>query len=948
MERVSGTQRVTEHQWDFRGMAAGVLLLCGLFSAFIYAESPNHEPYESIPPPGEKGQYLDFDPNDYQFLIYDTQGDQSSILDAMGRLGISCAVRDKDDSVTLDDLANYDILIVGWNEGGQMGGLNASVLGAGITGRIVLTGHDADYHTASGESEQPAAERFFSQAINYVLKDEGTGLLAMGDPSAGFSWLPAAWGITANQDTGEIIKAFTPEGDYSGIFEGLTPGAMSHWDLSYHNWFSGWGEYFAPLEMGGENGDKAITIGRARQFGFHLEKDDGVEETESVLPTDEITYTIRFYSLTDVDDVYIVDTLSPAVDYDGFDWQTMTYDPNYNPNTHTYTWHIEHLDAYDPNEPVDPNEVLTLTVTVNHTADPMGVILNQVEAAGPVYAYAEVLTPVGCFGGDVIYVDGSKPAGGNGTGWTMAYRDLQDALARARIGCGDEIWIAKGTYKPGTAYNSTFEIPDNVSVYGGFAGNETSLEERNWTINQTILSGYIGKDEFQNDLRNQTVVTMGNISLLDGVTVREGAYPGRGILGQNVDFTIDNCIIEDNLQFGIQSENSNATIKWSNIQNNGFDGIYHLGIGKIISIENCRVFDNGQNGIQSYYSTPSILNCIIYRNGTMGTSFYGIYLNQPSAVPTIRNNTIVDNQNEGIRSVGTTYPLVQNCILYANHADGGYVDYSGFWTTQNCCLTDANDLQRTATPTGSNGNLRGNPVFAYSDISLGNFHLSYTSPCKNAGSNTGVGIDETDMDQDERILDSTVEIGADEVACEDVSHPLDYNADGIVNYGEFELFSRAWLTHDPNDPQMPPGIDPNDFVHWNPQCDLDLDYDVDLEDIVIFADYQNGFWLWVACWKQSDIQMIMESMSVLQANESLTARSAELQTDSLITFDPLFSQDIFLSKRDPLIEKANVRLIIEDLDLSIQKGHENQEGILEIMAYLDQMLLELDSTVLKE
>jgi hypothetical protein len=488
----------------------------------------------------------------------------------------------------------------------------------------------------------------------------------------------------------------------------------------------------------------------------------------------------------------------------------------------------------------------------------MGVIVNKVEAIGPVYRYAEVRTPVGCFGGDVIYVDGSKPAGGNGTDWSKAYNDLQDALTRARLGCGDEIWITAGTYKPGTAYNSTFTIPAGVSVYGGFAGNETTLEDRNWKIHKTILSGYIGKDEFQNDLRNQQVVTMEDNSLLDGVTVKYSEF--RGIFGQGADFTILNCTLEDNQQYGIYTINCGVTIRLSSILNSGFDGIYHDGIDKTLSIQNCRIYSNKWNGINVHNSISTIFNSVIYQNGSGGTTFYGIYLNNPSSVPTVRNNTIVDNQNEGIRSVGTTYPLVKNCILYANHADGGYVDYSGFWTTQNCCLTDANDLQRTATPTGSNGNLRGNPVFAYPDISLGNFHLSYTSPCKNAGSNTGVGIDETDMDQDDRILDGTVEIGADEVACEDVSHPLDYNADGIVNYGEFELFSRAWLTHDPNDPQMPPGIDPNDFVHWNPQCDLDLDYDIDLDDLVIFADYQNGFWLWIACWLDSQMQQMMSMM----------------------------------------------------------------------------------------
>ena len=50
----------------------------------------------------------------------------------------------------------------------------------------------------------------------------------------------------------------------------------------------------------------------------------------------------------------------------------------------------------------------------------------------------------------VIFVDASKPSGGNGSSWASAYRHLQDALSAARTSGGaiTEIWVAKGTYKP--------------------------------------------------------------------------------------------------------------------------------------------------------------------------------------------------------------------------------------------------------------------------------------------------------------------------------------------------------------------------------------------------------------------------------------------------------------------------------------------------------------------
>ncbi|MDH4240845.1 MAG: hypothetical protein OEW48_14905 [Phycisphaerae bacterium] len=48
---------------------------------------------------------------------------------------------------------------------------------------------------------------------------------------------------------------------------------------------------------------------------------------------------------------------------------------------------------------------------------------------------------------EVIYVDASASAGGNGQNWATAYKYLQEALYKPPSG-GDEIWVGEGTYKP--------------------------------------------------------------------------------------------------------------------------------------------------------------------------------------------------------------------------------------------------------------------------------------------------------------------------------------------------------------------------------------------------------------------------------------------------------------------------------------------------------------------
>ena len=117
----------------------------------------------------------------------------------------------------------------------------------------------------------------------------------------------------------------------------------------------------------------------------------------------------------------------------------------------------------------------------------------------------------------VIYVKYNAAGLNNGSSWTSAYRDLRQAFAVATP--GQEIWVAEGKYSPfvswdTSAYN-TLNLPSGVKLYGGFAGDETKLEDRDWTQHIT----QIGES-------NQNLIYCENTdsnTVIDGFLFRNGS-----------------------------------------------------------------------------------------------------------------------------------------------------------------------------------------------------------------------------------------------------------------------------------------------------------------------------------------------------------------------------------------------------------------------------------------
>lgn len=129
----------------------------------------------------------------------------------------------------------------------------------------------------------------------------------------------------------------------------------------------------------------------------------------------------------------------------------------------------------------------------------------------------------------VVYVKADAAGANNGSSWTDAYTNLATALANTSNG---EVWVAKGTYKPGTDTLSRFEIKNALALYGGFAGTETSAGQRDPVANPTFLDGDVNGDDIAGDFDNHKSDNVFHVvyvdSLIpepvriDGFTIRNG------------------------------------------------------------------------------------------------------------------------------------------------------------------------------------------------------------------------------------------------------------------------------------------------------------------------------------------------------------------------------------------------------------------------------------------
>ena len=285
------------------------------------------------------------------------------------------------------------------------------------------------------------------------------------------------------------------------------------------------------------------------------------------------------------------------------------------------------------------------------------------------------------------YVTRDAEATGTGSSWTDA---MQLATAIDKAVAGDEIWVlgyAEG--KPDQSYvvpEAGYTLKAGVRLYGGFAGTETSIDQRTVTdgkayrmTHRTVLTGDINRND-KVDVTNLVfpanasrtdnatrVLTLnlertqasGNQNqqptVVDGITIARGHADGAGeqgggilVTGQGVNYEIRRCFFIENY-----AARGGALYVAEGVQGGTVDrcGFFNNAAGERGLIENA-------GGAICLMGAGTVVNTAVFNNENGGLLLGG------DNTARVVNSTVVRNTGSGIDGNSSTH--VFNTVVWGN------------------------------------------------------------------------------------------------------------------------------------------------------------------------------------------------------------------------------------------------------------------------------------------
>lgn len=338
----------------------------------------------------------------------------------------------------------------------------------------------------------------------------------------------------------------------------------------------------------------------------------------------------------------------------------------------------------------------------------------------------------------VVYVRLSGDDTNSGLEWNDAKATVQAAVKLAKE--SDQVWVAKGNYSAKiTIFRSGCEL------YGGFSGKETSVAQRDWNKNVTILNGDGKEGIYIHNINGEHPVRIDGFKIQNiknslGAIVCSGpVVVCNNLISNVVDGACINCFSCSGVIYNnklIQNECGSfgailcdqGSMKICNNVISDNKGNYGAGIS--LSKGNHEVFNNTVCNNKGNYcggifiegGTSCIMaNNIVAFNGKVGVFAYsGAYVDKDHFLPKIKYN------------ISDTVALRNNCIY------GHKNDYRGLMK--------------------GSGDISVDPKFVM--CKAGDYDLLPTSPCIDAGHNDLEDIPEYDIAGNRRKQGNAIDMGA--------------------------------------------------------------------------------------------------------------------------------------------------------------------------------------------
>lgn len=450
--------------------------------------------------------------------------------------------------------------------------------------------------------------------------------------------------------------------------------------------------------------------------------------------------------------------------------------------------------------------------------------------SGPLYAGPQSVKEIRVDG-----ENGSPTPAGHGDSWGLgAYLYLQDALARADVELLDfdlvQIWVAatpaNNPYRPDKYAASpngsldpsaTFLLRNSVEIYGGFAGDELILEDRDPVVYVTVLSGDFmlgggagglcppgatgscfqiqttpgcGDPDCCNAVCEQLplcclVVWDGNCALATGGYPVECAPPAvqHVLTASEVDATakLDGFTVTGGQAVGVETEGGGMLVDNASPRvircifqgNHATDrggAVSATGAGSLTGpiFVNCKFLGNttsvGSGGAVHVLLQGFFTNCLFAGN-IAGDDGGAIKLLGNFAEVTIKNCTFSGNTAQdlggGISKTASDSSLtVANCVLWGNLDSTGTPSeqaqiHLGAGVTAD---VDYSCVQGLTGGLGGTGNIGSDPLAddpQFLSPAAGDYRLQLGSPCNDAGLNLEVASDIGNLDGDNDMVEPT-------------------------------------------------------------------------------------------------------------------------------------------------------------------------------------------------